>query len=277
MDPAHRDEDFRTYRRKLPPQAFAIFEGDVTLRTADHHGVSLKHAYEAWGFWVCLVLDAQRLADDLSTDPLVVASSGAVDEFQASIHAALTGFYRQSIGTLRSVVESMLAAVYFKRFGDPEGLEAWLGGHEERRFGIGSARQRLRTLTPFNTFGEDEESLLGDEGWLSWLYGLLSAFVHGRPTHVDESGVVLATTNAGIWQSNGPIYVPRAFEFWETLFVDTMLLALLLAGLSDERIAAPKEPYDVGFEVFLESLMDWHPSPGPPPISAVVAAYLCPD
>jgi hypothetical protein len=294
--------DFRTIRAKLPDEAFALVDGpepeptdpvepsiwsgiaslpdDVSLRTADFHGEALKHAYEAWGYWISLVLDAQQLAEDVNVDALAVATSNAIDEFQASFYAALTGFYRQAIGVLRSITESMLAAAYFKRVpvaDQKTNLEQWLSGHKDGLFAVGPRRKQLARVAPFDRFEERDASFLSrDDGWFAWLYGLLCAFVHARPAHADANGIVLYTTNGGMWSSNGPIYVARAFEFWEVLYFDAMLLALFLAGLSDERLPRLERPNDVPFMYFLECLMEWHPAPGPPPTAAAIARYLFP-
>jgi hypothetical protein len=298
---ASDESDFRTERVKLPADLLALvvhagatsepvdlidqptwngltwLPDHVTLRTTDHHGASLKRAYEAWGYWVGLVLDIHGLVNEPQTDPLAVATLNAIDDFQASLQTALTGFYRQSIGVLRSVLESMLAAVYFKKLsGKQDELTQWLNGHEDGRFQVGRARKELVLIDPLRRFESAQDSLLGQGGWYPWLYGLLCAFVHGRPAHAEHGGTVLATTNSDMWQSNGPIYVPQAYDFWELNFFDAMLLSMLLAGLSDERLVNLERPQVTPFETFLEHLMEWHPSPGPPPTAAAVAGYLCP-
>src|SRR5437867_4231132 len=117
-------DDFRTRRKKLPPEAFALAEGsdappsdlvdkeswsgiihlpdDVSLRTSDHHGKDLKHAYDAWGDWISLALALQYLdGPEPTTDVAAVIGSFVVtDELQSSLHSALCGFYRASIGDL---------------------------------------------------------------------------------------------------------------------------------------------------------------------------------
>ena len=142
--------DFRTQRQKLPAEAFALHssEGpevrdlvdpetwrsitslpdDVSLLTSEQHGQTLRSAHAAWSHWPGLVLDIQRLSVDISIDPLAVAALNATDEFQASVYAALTGFYRQAIGALRPAIEAMLVAVYFKMLPDRGGFAKWLEG-----------------------------------------------------------------------------------------------------------------------------------------------------
>lgn len=288
--------DFRTSRRLLPPEAFALAEGsdeeptdlvhvedwngitllpdDVALRTSDHHGTMLRHAYESWGYWTGLVLDTQSLTAEPASDVLAIATMGATDEFQASIYFAMTGFYRQAIGTLRAVSEAMLGAAYLKKRADPAAHAAWINGKTEGRVIVRRYRTELAGVDPYARFEQHDDSLFGDKGWFAWLYEIQSAFVHGRPAHASSAGVTLDTTNAGMWQSNGPIYEPRAFEFWATMFFDTMLLAVLLAGLSDEALVMVLKPSAIPFETLVERLMEMHPEPGPPPTAAVMATYL---
>jgi hypothetical protein len=290
--------DFRMSRVLLPPEAFAIAEGsddeltdlvhvkdwsgitflpdDVSLRTSAHHGTMLGHAYESWGQWIGIVLDTQGLTADGANDVLAVATANATDEFQASIYFALTGFYRQSIGTLRAVLEAMLAAAYLKKRTDPSANAAWMNGEFEGRVIVGQYRRKLAETDPYSRFELEDHSLFGDKGWFAWLYEMLSAFLHGRPTLATTGGIMLETTNAGMWQSNGPLYKARAFEFWAMLFFDSMLLAALLAGLSDEALVKVAHPSGISFESFVEHVMELHPDPGAPQIAAVIASHLMP-
>jgi hypothetical protein len=290
--------DFRSRRLKLPPEAFAISSGsepspsdplddatwrgivflpdDVSLRTSDHHGETLRRAYEGWGNWVGLILDVQSLCNEPTRDPLAVATGNASDEFQASIYAALTGFYRQAIGSLRPALEAMLAAVYFTAHPDHDAVAQWLEGHEDGRFWIRRVRLQLANEEPFCRFERSEGELFADGGWFAWLYGILSAYLHGRPAFTDQAGTRLETTNAGLWNSNGPIYSEEAFVLWSRVFFDTLLLSALFVGLADTRIVHLERPSDIPYESFIERLIDWYPVPGAPNVAAAIAEYLMP-
>lgn len=134
--------DFRSVRQKLPPEAFAIgpkrepdptdlididtwraitgLPDDVSLRTSDHHGSTLRNAYELWSHWPALTLELQSLVPDPREDALCLASLTVSDELQASLYAALTGFYRQAIAGLRPALEATMAGAYFKSFPNRE-------------------------------------------------------------------------------------------------------------------------------------------------------------
>ncbi|MFZ1155357.1 MAG: hypothetical protein WAN93_10680 [Solirubrobacteraceae bacterium] len=288
-------DNFRARRQKLPPEAFAIhpdsepeavdlidqytwngivnLPDDVALRTSERHGEVLHHAYAAWGYWLGMVLDIQALCDP-NDDPLAVAVLNATDEFQASAYAALTGFYRQSIGTLRPALEAMLAAVYFKVLPNKRSFTNWQHGNQAGRLWIKTVRRKLAQCDPFPRFEESGDELLADGGWVVWLYGILSEFLHGRPAHTDDAGKRIETTNGGMWNSNGPIYAEDAFVLWSRLYFNTLLLAVLLAGLADPRLVRVTKPNDITYEQYVEKLIDWHPTPGAPLTAATIAEYL---
>lgn len=291
--------DFREHRRKLPPGSFAIepesessasdlidrstwhgvtgLPDDVSLRTSDHHGTVLQQAHDCWSDWIALVLDIQGLCDDAMRDPLAVAAMNVADELQVSVYLALTGFYRQAIGTLRAALEGMLAALHFCVASDQEATDEWLAGTDEGRVWVRKVRLKLRTMEPFVGFEQEVEwPLFADGGWFAWLYELLSAFVHGRPAHTDKAGRRMETTNGGLWQSNGPIYHDGAFEFWARLYFNATLLSALMAGLANPKLTALAKPTGLSLEAFLERLFEWHPEPGVPRVAAVIAQHLFP-
>lgn len=295
---ASADDDFRFVRKKLPPEAFAVHTGvepeardlidqetwdgmvrlpdDVALRTSEQHGAVLRNAYAAWVYWLGMVLDIQSICDPTG-DPLAVAVLNATDEFQASAYAALTGFYRQAIGTLRPALEAMLAAAYFKVLPNQRAFANWRQGNQAGRLWIKTVRRKLVRCEPFPRFESPNDELLADGGWFAWLYGILSEFLHGRPAHTDEAGTRIETTNGGMWNSNGPIYAKDAFVLWSRLYFNTLLLSVLLAGLADERLVRLPKPHDIAYERFVETLMEWHPAPGAPPTAATIAEYLMPS
>jgi hypothetical protein len=291
--------NFREHRLKLPPGSFAIepddeppasdlidrstwqsvmgLPDDVSLRTSDHHGTAIRRAHESWGDWISLVLDIQSLCDDPMRDPLAVAAMNVTDELQVSVYLALSGFYRQAIGTLRAALEGMLAALYFSVTPDQAASDEWLAGTNEGRVWVRKVRLKLRESEPFSRFEQEVEwPLLADAGWFAWLYETLSAFVHGRPAHTDKSGRRMETTNSGLWESNGPIYHDGAFEFWARLYFNSTLLSTLLAGLANPKLTTLAQPTGLSLEAFMERLFEWHPEPGVPKVAAAIAEHFFP-
>lgn len=77
----------------------------VSIRTSDQHGTLFKNASQFTNHWIELILDVQALTLNPREDALALSCLDAHDDFQASIYAALTGYYRQSIGSLRYALE----------------------------------------------------------------------------------------------------------------------------------------------------------------------------
>lgn len=250
--------DFRASRWKLPPEAFAIgpkgpdsppsdsidkdtwdsivsLPDDVSIRTSDHYGSVLKKVWSAWSEWSCLVGALQEAIEDPTTSPIAHVACNATDEFQASIYNALVGFYRSAFSSLRNVVEQMTVGLQLKLADDQDTFRSWLSGDCELGFGWAADR------VPGHTSVADLERYLtetvGDDlfrqrapnqsgGFARRLFSELSNFTHGNP----------AFTNADMWQSNGPIFVARAFERWASIFAKTYALGVLEVKLAQPDI-----------------------------------------
>jgi hypothetical protein len=230
------DGDFRSSRRMLPPEAFAMapdtepdpsdliaedtwdslihLPDDVSLRTSNHHGTLLKRADDVWSWWVSLSLDLQSLAAHPDDDSLCLGWLTASDELQASTYAMMTGFYRQAIAGLRSALEAALMGVYFRQFPDPKKFERWADGHEDGKVWFGKAREALGKSEPFSLFNDPHAeltSLMQKGGWVDFQYATLSGFSHGRPFYVNRFGDKVPSMNVELWNgSNGPIYESRS-------------------------------------------------------------------
>ena len=151
-----------------------------------------------------------------------------------------------------------------------------VGGERAGRLFVSRIRHTLDKQQPFSDFGEPGQTLMADGGWFAWLYGILSAFLHGRPAHTDEGSIRIETTNGGMWGSNGPVYAEQPFVLWSRLYFNALLLSVLLAGLADPRLVRAEEPSDVPYDVYVEQLLAWNPSPGAPVTAVEVAEYLMP-
>ena len=252
--------DFRNSRKKLLPEDFATgpridpnpsdlidadtwnsivsLPDDVSLRTRDHYGSVLRKFWDAWGEWICLVLALQGAVKYPTTSPIAHVASHAIDEIQASIYNALVGFYRLAFSSLRNVLEQMTIGLHLKLSGDQNRFLAWLNGDRELGFGWAadnvpyhsSVRNLERHLTSTigdNLFQQKKQKKSG--GFARRLFSELSQFTHGGP----------AFTNADLWQgSNGPIFVPQAFEKWSRTFAKTYAFGVLEVKLAQPEVTA---------------------------------------
>jgi hypothetical protein len=285
----HSNEDFRSVRQKLPPEAFAIgperepdptdlidastwsiitsLPDDVALRTSDHHGTTLRHAYDLWSHWPGLTLDLQSLVPDPKEDGLALASLTVSDELQASLYSALTGFYRQAISGLRPALEATMAGAYFRAFGNQERFTQWADGHRGGELWMNDVRRELAAVAPYNQFEDSQEGIpfLSKSGWVNFIYQRLSTFSHGRPQYTDEDGNQVPTDNVGLWGgSNGPVYEPRSVRLWSVYYFDIGLMCLLLIGLAQPSILRHPKPNDLPYFVLADKAISWHHGPSPP-------------
>ncbi|APC08565.1 hypothetical protein [Neomoorella thermoacetica] len=272
---------FRFRRHKLPPEAFAIgperepdptdlidaetwgeittLPDDVSLRTSEHYGTLLRNANQLVRLWIEMVLDLQSLIKNPRDDALALACLDANDDLQASIYMMLTGFYRQSISTLRMVLEEVLAGVYFRAFPDSTKVQQWANGLREGQLWINRIRKDLSGKEPYCFFETGEYILLGKGGWVDFLYSRLCGFTHGRPFYTDEEGNQVPTSNIGLWGgSNGPVFEPRSVRLWSAFFFDTVLLCLMFVGLAEKRLLTLKRPTGISFKDFCEHVVSWH-------------------
>ena len=271
-------EEFQEHRHKLPPEAFVIapdpepepsdpvdektwtelvwLTDDVSIRTGEHHGSDLREAVSWWGDWLSLVLDVQALSTDPRADPLSDACLVVTDEFQASIHAVLVGLYRQAIGDLRSALEAVAAAAYFRAVADAAGYARWADGEDDGELRPSVVRRRLHSSPPFDQLSQEGLDLWGKDGRATTLYRLLSGFTHGRPYFVAAGGQRLPSTNVGLWGgSNGPVYEARSMSLWRGIFFEAAAVVLLLTGLSEPRLAGIPKPTSRPYLEFLGECM----------------------
>ncbi|NHM25923.1 hypothetical protein G7K71_02640 [Desulfofundulus sp. TPOSR] len=290
--------DFRFKRYKLPPEAFAIgpkkepepsdlvdektwrdlvwLTDDVSLRTSEHHGTLLRKANQLTGHWIEMVLDIQSLIQNPRDDALALACLDVYDDLQASIYTMLTGFYRQSIATLRMALEETLAGAYFRAYPNSTKVQQWADGLREGQLWVREIRKKLSKIEPYSFFETGEYKLCGKDGWVDFLYGRLSGFSHGRPFYTDEEGNRVPTSNVGLWGgSNGPVYEPRAVKLWSAFFFDTALLCLVLVGLAEKRLLDLERPTSISFKEFLERAIFWHLDIAPPhPVAREIVRFL---
>jgi hypothetical protein len=270
--------DFRAVRRCLEPDDFCIApEGpeqppadpideatwralmalpeDVAIRTTNDRGSSvylLHHLHSAW-------------IEAMPEGPMVgYAMLDAADAFDASLFNLVHGYYKQALGALRDGLEVMAIACLCELTADAAAWAAWEGGDELRFNHLCDRLQNLAPLRPLeaqalamagtNAFAGDNGA--GRGAWVRDLYRRLSRYAHARG----------GAMNGHIWQSNGPIYEPKGYEFASAAWLETHAICFLMAKIAraDIRVLAPTglalQPENIRLVV-------------PPPFDRVCRAY----
>jgi len=242
-------KDFRSYRWKLPADAFAFAErpdpgptdlvkedvwsstvslpDHVAVWTSDHHGSELKAMNDVWGDWVLSSGDEQ--------DPMQYVMLDSADELKAFIWNSLCGFYRVAATCLRNVLELNTIGAYFQISKKLAKFEKWKQENYEIKYGNAcdylfkhpstkSLEDHIKSRMNYSVFGEKTS-------WARELFQKLSSFTHSSATH----------TSAKLWEgSTGPIYIQNSFGKAYALYLDTMCLSHVLLKLARPRLALPK-------------------------------------
>jgi hypothetical protein len=200
---------------------------DVLLRTTDYLGRMVDDMLTQAYAWLL------SLSVDPTTAPFAFDSHlDSHDEFRAAPFLAAHGFYRQATAALRNALEVMTHAARFAVRSDQAGYEGWRNGTSDApRFGNSS------DLIGSNAVVAQIESSLGGAGIfgirppgvLRSLYADVCRYAHSQPGY----------TNADIWQSNGPVFISRAFtQFWLD-FCDILLVSYILLKIAYPALALP--------------------------------------
>ncbi len=254
--------DPRHTRDKLPPEAFAISEGDdppptdpiaddvwssivhlpddVSLRTSDYDGTLIGEAHELWSEWTSIGLALAYLDPNDPSRLSNLCSFIVIDELQASLYLALTGYYRQSIGGLRLALEAGLVSAYFSSgAAGSANVKDWIEGALDLQANM--MRQKLISQVPYKHIA----TMMPDHGWIHSLTRQLNKYSHaGMPT-----------SNVEFWHSNGPIYVPEALPVWAELYFEVGLAVATLIGMSDPDIFAATYPAGYSFASSVHDLV----------------------
>jgi hypothetical protein len=193
---------------------------DVALRTTDHMGIMVKDMQRQQTAW----LDATG-PDPKSWPFFHNAYLDALDEFDAAPFIAVHGYYRQATAGLRNALEVMTHACRYAVASDQPGFNAWRSNSKEPP-AFGNSVDVIRDKAA----GKSIDAQLGGQGLfghkpngvLRDLYADVCRYAHSQP----------GTSNADIWQSNGPVFVPRAFtQFWLD-YCDTSLACFALLKIA---------------------------------------------
>lgn len=208
-----------------------LLPDDVAIRTSNHHGDLLKMLYDLWGAWIDAVREIQHHPYDTILD--------AADEFQAATFNALHGYYRPAIGCLRNALEQITIGTYCQVCGKATDFAQWKAGQIKISVAqscdglAGSAlvqplNAHLQTALSDSIFNQKTKTNKG--GWARRLYDELSNYAHTRP----------GSTNFDMWASNGPVYVPKAFVSFASMYLETSALGFLLVKLARPHFLLPQ-------------------------------------
>jgi len=264
-------DDFRAVRIVLEPEDFALTDGepdipdnlidqetwngimvlpdDVAIRTSNHKGEWLKELYHQQTLWT-----EYAVGDSANSDILFEAMLYTMDELDAATFLNLHGYYRQSIGCLRNTLEIVTVGIYLQVYNLSEDLKLWNEG--EKKILFGTACDHLNNAKPVRKLhrhlrAEQKDSFFETmnkapkAGWVRRLYDTLCSYAHSQPD----------MTNVSMWNSNGPIYVPRAFHQATNLFIDTIMTGYLLVKLARPSFDPP-DGIKEWFESFKEEEED---------------------
>lgn len=242
--------DFRARRRVLVKSDFAVAEGparrpsdkidkatwdhivtlpdDVAIRTSNHHGKAIKQISDLTYEWLLHSDERDRVMLPVMMD--------AHDDLEAALYSAITGYYRLANSAMRSALELVVIGTWAKLCGKRSEFQKWQKGKTELSLGtacdglIGATstlRDALKTAVNDTLF--DQKSKTTDGGWVRRVFSSISDFSHSRPGYTDFS----------IRKSNGPIYVPRAFN--HSMWIQTETIGLLFVLI---LIADPSTRFD---------------------------------
>jgi hypothetical protein len=238
------DDDFRRTRSYLAPHAFATWRmddpdepdvwappsdlipwedwddimtlpTDVVLKTTSYEGSWAARVHRLASDWI----DACPI--DPAAAPFMHAPAlTAYEEFDAVVFNAVHGYFRQALGCLRNVLETMTAAAAMAVTNNTTKFNAWQSGTDEIR--TRDARPLLRdspegarmdaAVAPSSIFGHVPTH------WIKRRYAELCAYTHGAP----------GKTNVDFWHSNGPVFVPEALPIVEAELRESLALTYLL-------------------------------------------------
>lgn len=267
--------DFRRVRRYLAPHLFAwpddeepeayappsdlipeeswdhvmVLPTDVALRSLSYEGSAIARLATLESEWIFSWPDIGEAA--FMGEAVLLAD----EEFDALVFNALHGYYRQTIGCLRNALETMMASAALAVTNNCEQFELWRRG--EYQVGFRRARRWLMQsaeglkidsdVAPHSIFGDDDSS------WTNSRYARLCAYAHSQAGY----------NNADFWESNGPVFAPRALAVVEQEFRETLALCYLLLRLGwptfrpgpgpKAIVAGPR----IGWEAYGDVLCSW--------------------
>jgi len=220
LDPGVRSNKANDPLSKKQWDRLMALPTDVLLRTTDHMGTMIWDMQRQWSAW----MDA--LPIDPKDQPFCHLSYlDVLDELAAAPFVAVHGYYRQAASDLRNSLEVMAHSCRYAIRDDEPSFRDWQEDvSKQPKFGnsidiIGEApagRALDARLGGQGLFGSKPD------GVMRALYANLCRYAHSQPKF----------SNGAIWQSNGPVFVPRAFTQLWLDFCDTSLACFALLKLA---------------------------------------------
>jgi hypothetical protein len=200
---------------------------DVLLRTTDYLGQMVDDLHAQGSGWIHAMPSEPELAPFMF-EPSLDAS----DEFQAAPFAALHGWYRQATAGLRDALEGVAIGSASAVRNDTRRYAEWRAGEHEPKFG--NAIDLLPSDARLAAFDQacGRGGLFGrrPDGVAIAMYRKLCRYAHGNAGH----------TNYDIWQSNGPVFIGRAFTQFSSDYCDTIALNYVLLKIGWDPLELPE-------------------------------------
>ena len=200
---------------------------DVLLRTTDRFGGAFQAMHSISSMWLAAITPVEDVDLPLVFDVYL----DTYDEFEAAPFIVAHGWYRQANAGLRNALEVMTHAANCIVRGKDEQYRRWRDGTIELAFK--NSVDILEGHSSTAKFGGSLPggAMFGQDGVFRSLYRELCRFAHGSPGH----------TNADIWESNGPVFVPEAFgRLWGN-YRDTFLACSLLLKTAYPEMQLPAD------------------------------------
>lgn len=241
--------DFRSLRHRLEAKDFAlpgtvslpsdliertawsglvVLPDDVSIYTSSHCGTRLTFLYDLWADWL------KRLVSERSDPMLASAMLDASDDFSASTFNLMHGYYKQSIGALRSAVEVvMLGAtctlhkrhpLHRAKWNPEKSWQDWKNDSGRTDFNLICNQLDSWAARSQDAVRSLEASNLSDSS--RGLYARLNRFNHARSS----------SSNVTLWGgSNGPVFDLNAFREASELQITTYCVLYRLIRLAKPR------------------------------------------
>jgi len=236
------EDDFRRLRAYLAPHLFMPYEEDpngypppcdlidegawegimalptdVALRTSSYTGSEMARIKSLASDWTFSWPNVEEGGTYMEETCLL-----AGEELDALTFNAIHGYYRQAIACLRNALEIMTVSASLAVTSNASLFARWRGGQE---ISFGQARAWLRDSADGRKLDAEvaPQSIFGDDpgAWLKESYARLGGYAHSQAGY----------NNADLWESNGPVYRPRALKVVEEELRETLALLYLMMRL----------------------------------------------